>query len=71
MLVKNLRLNFDRVDNEKMFLRTENGLEISLPENLLDQYSDRQQPIYLNIDYQPNTAAEINQKQILNELLDR
>lgn len=68
MLVKNLRLNFSKADNEKVILQTENGMEIILPESLLDSY-DRKQVIYLAMDYQP-VAGEESQKQVLNELLD-
>ena len=71
MLVKNLRLNFDRQNDDKLILKTEHGTEVILPDYLLEQYSDHQQPVYLSIDTKPLTANEDNQKEILNELIDK
>ncbi len=69
MLVQNLRLSFSHTKDNKIFLITENGLEVSLPTDLLTQQVDQHKPLYLNLDTEPVTSGE-NQKKILNELLD-
>lgn len=70
MLVKNLRLIFSKQEGEKIFLQTENGAEIVLPDYLLEQHTDHKQAVYLSIDSKPLPVVEDSQKEVLNELLN-
>lgn len=69
MLIHNLRLKFKKIENEKVILETENNLEIILPAELLENYRDHTQILYLSLDNQVISDAEHNRKEILNDLL--
>ena len=69
MLIKNLKLSFNRQEDEKIILQADNGDEIVLPDYLLEQFSEHDKPVFLNVDYHPVSGTEENKKEILNDLL--
>jgi len=71
MLIKNLKLSFDRQSDGQLVFKTESGSEISLSEKLLEQYTDHDKPIYLAVDYQQLKSTTDSQKDTLNTLLDK
>ncbi len=69
MLIHNLKLQFKKLEDETIFLQTENGMEVTLPAKLLTNYQDHKQILYLNLDNQTMSDAEDSRKELLNELL--
>ena len=71
MLIKNLKLSFDRQTDGQFVFKTESGSEITLPGKLFEQYSEHDRAIFLAVDYQPLKDTVDNQKETLNRLLDQ
>ena len=71
MLIKNLKLSFDRQSDGQIVFKTESGSEIILPEKLLEQYSEHSREDFLTVDYQELKDTVDNQKETLNRLLDQ
>ncbi len=71
MLIKNLKLSFDRQSDGQIVFKTESGSEIILPEKLLEQYSEHSREVFLTVDYQELKDTVDNQKETLNRLLDQ
>ena len=69
MLIQNLKLKFQKIENEKIFLNTENNLEIILPAQLLENHHDHAETLYLSLDNKIILDVEDNRKEILNDLL--
>lgn len=69
MLIHNLRLQFKKIENEKIFFETEDGTEVSLPAQLLENYRDHTKILYLSLDSQTITDIDDSRKELLNDLL--
>lgn len=66
-LSKDLVLIFDRQDGDRVFFKTETGLEICLPQSLVSDIDYKNNKVYLSLDNQTQVAR--SQKEALNELL--
>ncbi|MCB9803053.1 hypothetical protein H6761_03535 [Candidatus Nomurabacteria bacterium] len=69
MLIQNLRLNFKKEEEEKVFLETENGMEIVLPKFLLEAHPDFKEGIFLSADTKIMPSSDDYKKEMLNELV--
>ncbi|MFA6308099.1 MAG: hypothetical protein WCS88_02665 [Patescibacteria group bacterium] len=67
MIIDNLELNFDRQEGKSLFFKTRSGESIVIDEKLLFGFSDRQQKVFLNLDFRQHTKQA---QDILNEILD-
>ena len=71
MLVQNLRLSLKEKSEGKVILVSENGMEIILPGLLADEFTEKNKPLYLSLDYQPTPTADDDKKEVLNNLLGK
>ncbi len=71
MLINNLELSFDRQSDDQIVFKTDLGVEIFIPAKLLEKYVDHDKKIYLAADYQFLKSMADNQKDTLNELLNK
>lgn len=70
MLIKNLLLIPDRQDQGKIYFKTDNGSEITLPDFLFGEVFDKQQQVYLSVGTSPLVGSTDDKKKLLNELLN-
>ena len=67
MIINNLELFFDRQEGTSLFFKTNSGQEVVIDEKLLDNFSDKEQSLFLNLDSKENLGQP---QDVLNEILE-
>lgn len=67
MIINNLELFFDRREGANLFFKTSSGQEIAIDEKLLENFSDKEQKLFLNLDSKQMSGQA---QDVLNEILE-
>jgi len=70
MMIKNLQVEFDRQEGDKLIFKSEAGAEVAVTDYLLDGQEYKSKKIYLGVDAEPMVSSTESKKDTLNELLN-